>query len=375
MANEIYYSGLGDLTVAEVIRNELMLLLADRADLSAHPAIMQLVMTSVNENASSSNVALTDASATVTIARYALQREISGLAQITSSVGLRNLLRFLSDMVGGYRMAKTAAIATAASGFTSVKGTTGTAMTVETFLSARYALQQSNVNGPLVSILYPKQVTELQDSIASLGGARQYKEPTQDMIDRFGQGYQGSFAGVDIFASSKVPSANAGADSKGAMMGYGAIAQAFASPPPVPGAEGSIVVADGGQVAVEFERSASADLTTSWAARTSAPRRSRTRSAWPSCPAADRLGVGWGGPGPLQLGRLPGRPRLPSPRFSGETHAHHLAGSAAGYRHPPHLTGLRRKRRPPDGTVQRVHAPGAPVLLEHGWGGRPLPVP
>jgi hypothetical protein len=237
MANEIYYSGLGDLTVAEVIRNELMLLLADRADLSAHPAIMQLgdvgaqgstvvkiplagldgydVMTSVNENASSSNVALTDASATVTIARYALQREISG-----------------------------------------------TAMTVETFLSARYALQQSNVNGPLVSILYPKQVTELQDSIASLGGARQYKEPTQDMIDRFGQGYQGSFAGVDIFASSKVPSANAGADSKGAMMGYGAIAQAFASPPPVPGAEGSIVVADGGQVAVEFERSASADLTT-----------------------------------------------------------------------------------------------------------------
>ncbi len=83
MANEIYYSGLGDLTVAEVIRNELMLLLADRADLSAHPAIMQLgdvgaqgstvvkiplagldgydVMTSVNENASSSNVALTDA--------------------------------------------------------------------------------------------------------------------------------------------------------------------------------------------------------------------------------------------------------------------------------------------------------------------------
>jgi hypothetical protein len=284
MANEIYYSGLGDLTVAEVIRNELMLLLADRADLSAHPAIMQLgdvgaqgstvvkiplagldgydVMTSVNENASSSNVALTDSSATVTIARYALQREISGLAQITSSVGLRNLLRFLSDMVGGYRMAKTAAIATAASGFTSVKGTTGTAMTVETFLSARYALQQSNVNGPLVSILYPKQVTELQDSIASLGGARQYKEPTQDMIDRFGQGYQGAFAGVDIFASSKVPSANAGADSKGAMMGYGAIAQAFASPPPVPGAEGSIVVADGGQVAVEFERSASADLTT-----------------------------------------------------------------------------------------------------------------
>lgn len=283
MANEIYYSGLGDLRVAEVISNELQLLLADRADLSMHPAIMQAgnlaqagsdtvkiplagldgydAMTSVAENSSSSNVALTDSSATIQIARYALQRQISGLAQLTSSVGLANLLRFLADMVGGYRMAKTAAICTAASGFSTVKGTTGTAMTVEVFLSARYALQQANVNGPLVSILYPKQVTELQDSIASLGGARQYKEPTQDMIDRFGQGYQGNFAGVDIFASSKVPSANAGADSKGAMMGFGAIAQAVASPPPIPGFEGQIVVAESGEVAVEFARDASADLT------------------------------------------------------------------------------------------------------------------
>ena len=40
MANEIYYSPtLADLRVAEVLRQELIMLLADRASLRGHPAI------------------------------------------------------------------------------------------------------------------------------------------------------------------------------------------------------------------------------------------------------------------------------------------------------------------------------------------------
>ena len=39
MANEIVYSGIGDLTVAAALSNQVLLMLADRAALPNHPAL------------------------------------------------------------------------------------------------------------------------------------------------------------------------------------------------------------------------------------------------------------------------------------------------------------------------------------------------
>ena len=283
MANEVVYSGLGDLRLAKILNNEIQLLLADRFSLRTHPAIFNAgniagrgssvisipqaglegydLMTAVGgETASASNVALTDASADITIARFALRREISDLANMTDSVGL-TAERLAADMVGGYEMAVTNAICDTIDGFTATAGTTGVDLSVDDFFSALFTLEQASVRTPYVSVLHPVQVTDLQNSIRAEGGALQYIAATQEMLAAKGQGFAGSFLGVDIFKSSKVPTANGGADRAGAMMGYGAVGMAEGSVRPISALSGALQFPAGTVIAVEYERSSATALT------------------------------------------------------------------------------------------------------------------
>lgn len=283
MANEVVYSGLGDLRLAKILNNEIQLLLADRFSLRTHPAIYNAgniagrgssvisipqaglegydLMTAVgSETTAAANVALTDASADITIARYALRREISDLANMTDSVGL-TAERLAADMVGGYEMAVTNAICDTIDGFTSTAGTTGVDLSVDDFFSALFTLEQASVRTPYVSVLHPVQVTDLQNSIRAEGGALQYIAATQEMLVAKGQGFAGSFLGVDIFKSSKVPTANAGADRAGAMMGYGAVGMAEGSVRPISALSGALQFPAGTVIAVEYERNSSTALT------------------------------------------------------------------------------------------------------------------
>jgi len=283
MANEVLYSGLGDLRLAKILNNEIQLLLADRFSLRNHPSILNAgniagrgssvlsipqagldgydLMTDVgSETTSASNVALTDSSADITIARYALRREISDLANMTDSVGL-NVERLAADMVGAYEMAVTNSICDTIDGFTATAGTTGVDLTVDDFFSALFALEQANVPTPYVSVLHPVQVTDLQNSIRAEGGALQYIAATQEMLMAKGQGYAGSFLGVDIFKSSKVPTANGGADRAGAMMGYGAVGMAEGAVRPIAALGGALQFPAGTVIAVEYERDSAKGLT------------------------------------------------------------------------------------------------------------------
>ncbi|MCH9838407.1 hypothetical protein K0U83_22290 [bacterium] len=283
MANEVLYSGLGDLRLAKILNNEIQLLLADRFSLRTHPSIFNAgniagrgssvisipqaglegydLMTAVGgETASASNVALTDASADITIARFALRREISDLANMTDSVGL-TAERLAADMVGGYEMAVTNAICDTIDGFTATAGTTGVDLSVDDFFSALFTLEQASVRTPYVSVLHPVQVTDLQNSIRAEGGALQYIAATQEMLAAKGQGFAGSFLGVDIFKSSKVPTANGGADRAGAMMGYGAVGMAEGSVRPISALSGALQFPAGTVIAVEYERNSATALT------------------------------------------------------------------------------------------------------------------
>ena len=283
MANEVLYSGLGDLRLAKILNNEIQLLLADRFSLRNHPSIANFgniagrgssvlsipqagldgydLMTAVgSETSSASNVALTDSSADITIARYALRREISDLANMTDSVGL-NVERLAADMVGGYEMAVTNAICDTIDGFSATAGTSGVDLSVDDFFSALFTLEQANVATPYVSVLHPVQVTDLQNSIRAEGGALQYIAATQEMLMAKGQGFAGSFLGVDIFKSSKVPTANAGADRAGAMMGYGAVGMAEGAVRPIAALGGALQFPAGTVIAVEYERSSATALT------------------------------------------------------------------------------------------------------------------
>lgn len=284
MANEVTNAGLiPDLRLARILNNEIQLLLADRFSLRTHPSIFNAgniagrgssvisipqaglegydLMTAVGgETASASNVALTDASADITIARFALRREISDLANMTDSVGL-TAERLAADMVGGYEMAVTNAICDTIDGFTATAGTTGVDLSVDDFFSALFTLEQASVRTPYVSVLHPVQVTDLQNSIRAEGGALQYIAATQEMLAAKGQGFAGSFLGVDIFKSSKVPTANGGADRAGAMMGYGAVGMAEGSVRPISALSGALQFPAGTVIAVEYERSSATALT------------------------------------------------------------------------------------------------------------------
>ena len=284
MANEVLYSGLGDLRLAKILNNEIQLLLADRFSLRNHPAIFQAgniagrgssvlsvpqagldgydLMTAVGaETASASNVALTDGSADITIARYALRREISDLANMTDSVGL-NVERLAADMVGAYEMAVTNAICDTIDGFSTTVGTSGSDMTVDNFFSALFALEQASVATPYVAVLHPVQLTDLQNSIrAEASNAIAFSPATVEMLAAKGQGYAGSFMGVDIYKSSKVPTANAGADRAGAMMGYGAVGMAEGAVRPISALGGALQFPAGTVIAVEYERNSATALT------------------------------------------------------------------------------------------------------------------
>ncbi|MBT7101758.1 hypothetical protein HN937_30555 [Candidatus Poribacteria bacterium] len=246
-ANAMLYSGLGDIRNAALLHQEIQLLLADRADLMDDPTIVYLGnkarqgttvfeigqvgldgydrMAAVAENADAGVTALTDASPNVTIARQSLRRQMSYLAQLTDSVGL-DVARLALDYVGAARMRLTEMIAGVTDDFTATVGTSGVDMSVDDYFDGHYTLTQSSVPGPFLCDLYPVQVTDLQNSIRAEGGALQFRDDAQEMLDIKGPGYQGSFLSVPIFASSLVPTANAGADSAGGMFGRGAVGYA-----------------------------------------------------------------------------------------------------------------------------------------------------
>ncbi len=281
MANEILYSGLGDLRVSAILHQELQLKLADRFSMWGHPAIRYYgdqfgtgstvrtvpiaaldgsdKMAAVTEGSSTSNTALTDASVNITIARQALQYQISDLANITDSVGLTSM-RLADSMVGSAAMRFQELIAALMGSFSNTVGTSGVDLSATNFFSAIFTLTQNNVPLPYLSILHPVQTTDLQSSIRSEAGAIQFIASTQDMLLAKGPGFAGSFAGVDIYTSSQVATANAGADRAGGVFGLGAVGYCDGSPAAIQGA-GGLVLPAGTKVVVEFERDAAAALT------------------------------------------------------------------------------------------------------------------
>jgi len=282
MANEILFADLsGSARLAAILAKEIELTLADRASLHKHASIKFMgnivgsgsnviqtpivgldgydTMSSPADGAAVSNTALTETNANITVARRALQYSISDLASLTDSVGL-NVQRLAQSMVGSAQMTFQSLLCDVTDGFTSTVGTSGVDMTVDDFFSAQFTLTLASVPGPYICILHPRQLADLQSSLRAEAGPNQYVAATQDMLNIKGQGFSGMFNGVDIFVSSKVPTANAGADRAAGMFGYGAVGYAEGSPFAITGA-GGIVAPAGTPIVVEFERDASSALT------------------------------------------------------------------------------------------------------------------
>ena len=274
MALTEYSTLSGNARVAAVLAQEIQLKLADRASLHNNPAIVNFgnmagrgsaalqvpiigldgsdLLASASDGAVVANTTLTSTAATLTIGRYALRYDFTDRAGLADSIGL-NAQRLAESMVGSTLMAFQNALCDVIDGFTATAGSTGVDMSVDDFYSAQFALTLASVPGPYIAVLHPRQLADFQSSLRAEYGATQFVLATQDMLNIKGQGMAGMFNGVEIYVSSKVPTANAGADRAGAMFGRGAVGYVEGSPFPIVGAPG-VVTPAGSPVVVEFDR-------------------------------------------------------------------------------------------------------------------------
>lgn len=274
MALEILYSSLGDQRLTEILDSQIQLVLADRGSFFNHPAIVNLgdksglgstaskvplvgldgydVMGAINEGSATSNTAFTDASAVCTVARQALQYQMSDLARGTDSLGITNHQRFAQSLVASGAMRLQDMLANLVDNFATVVGTTTVDLTLDDYVDATISLDLLSVPGPYLCMLHPRQYGDFRNALLSAGGAVQWMDATAQQLMLNGQGFKGSFLGVDIVQSSKVPTANGGGDRAGGMFGRGALGYATLSIPPDP----FVPAIYSGPFMVEYERDA-----------------------------------------------------------------------------------------------------------------------
>lgn len=96
-------------------------------------------------------------------------------------------------------------------------GVSGSDFTLAQFQDAVSALEQRDAIGQLVAVLHPVQVGDLRLGLGA-SAASLWTVPSagaEPFTDYKGAGYAGNLFGVDIFMTSAVPTANAGADRDG----------------------------------------------------------------------------------------------------------------------------------------------------------------
>lgn len=246
MANETTYSSLSDTRLSEVLGAEYDLLLASRTALPNHPALLHGgsitgrgsnvikralygldgydLPASTGDGTAVANTVLTDDSATVTVARYSKAYAPTDLAVGTDPFAALNPQRLAQDALVSSNQELVALVAALMGGFSTVVGSSGVNLTVENFLDAKAALDIADAEGRAIAMLHPRQWHDLLNDLAlNTGGGIVYTPATEEMLRMRGNGYQGVFAGVDVWTSTRIPTANASADRAGGMFVRGAM--------------------------------------------------------------------------------------------------------------------------------------------------------
>jgi hypothetical protein len=275
------YSTISDVRVAATIRGMVLRLLADRNQLPNH-AVFRVgyagdasetgsaslkiphlgsdgydAMTATGDGVTVGATDLSDGATTVTVARSSLRYDPTDLARFTGPRGQFDAPEFAQWMVRSAGLRLVDQVCALSSGFSTTVGTSGSDATVQNFLDGKRALNVANAEGELLAILHPTQWHDILDDLNNnAGGALQYEAAAQDLRNRLGNAYQGKLAGVDVWTSTRVPTANAGADRAGMMLAPGSIVWADARPRiDLPGQQTLI-----GKVLFEVDRQAAAGI-------------------------------------------------------------------------------------------------------------------
>ncbi len=278
----------GDLRLAQMISQEIRLLLTDstnlrntpfmdfvgsingmgsdtirvrKAGLDGYDEFTSFVSPAANPVAVTPS-SLTDGHVDVVVKRQALAYEITDLAGMTAyGQGDVDPFRIAESIAKSYDALFANLTGATVAGFTTVKGSTGAALTASLFLDAIQALEAAasgkGAPGPYVAVLHPKQWADLQDSLIGLtSGVLAYVPASYEAISAKGSHYKGQFMGVEIYTSSYVT--NDGTDHQGALFAAGAIGFASGMPAPLAGAAESMEM---GEVMIEMEREADKAMT------------------------------------------------------------------------------------------------------------------
>ena len=275
----------GDLRLAQMISQEIRLLLNDSVNLRNTP-FMDFVG-SINgmgsdtirvrkafldgedgwsefsggtEDGAVSDKALVDGHVDVVVKRQALAYAITDLASMTGMGADIDPFRIAESIAKSYEARFANLTGALLGGFTPQVGSAA-AMSVSIFLDAIQTLESADsgkgVPGPYVCVLAPQQFAELQDSIrAESTGILQFVAPSYEAISAKGSHYKGSFMGVEIYTSSHVT--DNGSNFAAAMWGPGAIGYATGTPAGLPGAAETMEM---GEVVIEMDRDATKALT------------------------------------------------------------------------------------------------------------------
>jgi hypothetical protein len=201
---------------------------------------------------------LTNVTANIAVARQGLRYDLTDLASLSGFGSDIDVFRLAESMRGAFESRFMTLLCATFAGVTAQAGTTGVALSVDDFMDSIYALELANNPGDLACVLAPRQVADLQASIRNeTGNAIAFNPAQSEILKMVGQGFIGSFMGVDIHKSSKC--AEVGADVIGAMWSRGAFGYALGTPQPL--AVGGVIRPAGTPVMVELQRDASLSLT------------------------------------------------------------------------------------------------------------------
>ena len=220
----ILHSGLeGDLRLAATLDRNLLSLLTDSASIRTVPGALvdfgsvndtgsdtksvrfagldgYSAMATAAENDDVSTTALVDAHSDIAVVRGSLRHDISDLASLTGFSGSDvDPVRLAVSMVGSFEKWVMDLIATAIQSAGTDVGSSGVDASADDYFDALTQLEINSVPGPFTALLHPRQFADLQNSWRSESGIMGFMPATASMISVKGQGYAGSYLGVDIY--------------------------------------------------------------------------------------------------------------------------------------------------------------------------------
>lgn len=186
-------------------------------------------MAATSESTDATNVALTSSSVDITVARQSLGREISDLFRMAGSPLSTEMIA--EGIVQSASLRFTDLLCSLFSSVSSVVGTSGATLSVDTMYDAQEQLRESLVgleDGPVFCVLKQKQVNQFAESLRGEMGVEANRSQTADPLILRAKGYVFSWNGIDFFASDSVTDDST--DFAGCMFGFGAFGYADGLP-------------------------------------------------------------------------------------------------------------------------------------------------